>query len=363
MLTLMGKRLVLHCIFKNIMVRYKSMNSEEKGKYRIIIFIMLFLLSILVSFQIGRYPVSPMELIKIICSRILPIEQSWSRQAELVVFNIRLPRIFLSSLIGASLALSGLLLQQVFRNPMASQDVLGSSSASAFGASLALLCGSNYIMVSLSSFLFGLLSLVIIILISSRLKRRDNVTLILCGIMISSLFSSATSFIKLVADTEESLPAITYFLMGSLSSFRSSDLILVFSVTLIAAIPVLLLSWRINLLSLGEEEAASLGVNTMRLRFLAITSSTLLTASSVAAAGQIGWVGLVIPHFTRIICGSNTKITIPAAMLLGASFLTVVDTLSRSLTTSEIPIGILTSFVGAPFFLLLIKKEADRHDA
>lgn len=332
--------------------------DERKGK--MLIFIVLFILSILISFQIGRYPVSPVELVRILISRIIPIEESWPSQAETVVFNIRLPRIALSSVIGASLALSGLLLQQVFRNPMASQDVLGSASASAFGASLALLMGANYMMVSLSSFLFGILSLLLIILISSRIRKKDSLTLVLCGIMVSSLFTSATSFVKLVADTNETLPAITYFLMGSLSSFRNSDLILVFTVTLVAAIPMILISWRINLLSLSEEEAISMGVNMTRLRFVSITASTLLTASSVAAAGQIGWIGLVIPHFTRMICGSNTKITVPASMLLGASFLTLVDTLARSLTTSEIPIGILTSFVGAPFFLYLIRREANR---
>ncbi len=332
--------------------------DERKGK--MLIFIVLFILSILISFQIGRYPVSPVELVRILISRIIPIEESWPSQAETVVFNIRLPRIALSSVIGASLALSGLLLQQVFRNPMASQDVLGSASASAFGASLALLMGANYMMVSLSSFLFGILSLLLIILISSRIRKKDSFTLVLCGIMVSSLFTSATSFVKLVADTNETLPAITYFLMGSLSSFRTSDLILVFTVTLVASIPMILISWRINLLSLSEEEAISMGVNMTRLRFVSITASTLLTASSVAAAGQIGWIGLVIPHFTRMICGSNTKITVPASMLLGASFLTLVDTLARSLTTSEIPIGILTSFVGAPFFLYLIRREANR---
>ena len=332
--------------------------DERKGK--MLIFIVLFILSILISFQIGRYPVSPVELVRILISRIIPIEESWPSQAETVVFNIRLPRIVLSSVIGASLALSGLLLQQVFRNPMASQDVLGSASASAFGASLALLMGANYMMVSLSSFLFGILSLLLIILISSRIRKKDSLTLVLCGIMVSSLFTSATSFVKLVADTNETLPAITYFLMGSLSSFRTSDLILVFTVTLVAAIPMILISWRINLLSLSEEEAISMGVNMTRLRFVSITASTLLTASSVAAAGQIGWIGLVIPHFTRMICGSNTKITVPASMLLGDSFLTLVDTLARSLTTSEIPIGILTSFVGAPFFLYLIRREANR---
>ena len=178
--------------------------------------------------------------------------------------------------------------------------------------------------------------------------------------MISSLFSSATSFVKLVADTNEKLPSITYFLMGSLSSFRTSDLALVFVVTLCAAIPLILISYRLNLLSLSEDEARSMGVNTKAIRLAAIICSTLLTSSAVAASGQIGWVGLVIPHFTRMINGSDTRLTIPSSALLGASFLTIVDTVSRSFATSEIPLGILTSFIGAPLFLYLIKKEGKR---
>lgn len=337
------------------------MAKEKKGR-KIIILLVIFLLSIIISFQIGRYPIGPIELVKILISRVIEIPQTWSDQAETVVFNIRLPRVILSFIIGSSLALSGLLLQQVFNNPMASQDVLGSSSASAFGASLALLTGAGYFAVSISAFLFGILSLLLIIGIFSKIKKQDTLTLILSGIMVSSLFSSATSFIKLVADTEDTLPAITYFLMGSLSSFRSSDLILVFTVAIAASLPILLISWRINLLSLSEEEAKSMGVNTAMLRLASIGAATLLTAASVACSGQIGWVGLVIPHFSRMIVGSNTRESIPAAMLLGASFLTVVDTIARSISTSEIPLGILTSFVGAPFFLYLIIREAKKHE-
>lgn len=337
------------------------MAKEKKGR-KIIILLVIFLLSIIISFQIGRYPIGPIELVKILISRVIEIPQTWSDQAETVVFNIRLPRVILSFIIGSSLALSGLLLQQVFNNPMASQDVLGSSSASAFGASLALLTGAGYFAVSISAFLFGILSLLLIIGISSKIKKQDTLTLILSGIMVSSLFSSATSFIKLVADTEDTLPAITYFLMGSLSSFRSADLILVFTVAIAASLPILLISWRINLLSLSEEEAKSMGVNTAMLRLASIGAATLLTAASVACSGQIGWVGLVIPHFSRMIVGSNTRESIPAAMLLGASFLTVVDTIARSISTSEIPLGILTSFVGAPFFLYLIIREAKKHE-
>ena len=333
------------------------MENIKKKRKRIFPFVLLFIAVFLLSFNFGRYPVSPIELIKILLSRVFDIEQSWPDSAETIVFNIRLPRIILSSLIGASLTVSGLVLQQVFRNPMASQDTLGSSSAAAFGASIALLLDFSYLAVSMTAFVFGLLSLAILMLFSLVIRRKDTLSLILSGIMISSLFSSATSFVKLVADTNEKLPSITYFLMGSLSSFRTSDLALVFVVTLCATIPLILISYRLNLLSISEDEARSMGVNTKAIRLAAIICSTLLTSSAVAASGQIGWIGLVIPHFTRMINGSDTRLTIPSSALLGASFLTIVDTVSRSFATSEIPLGILTSFIGAPLFLYLIKKE------
>lgn len=336
------------------------MENIKKKRKRIFPFVLLFIAVFLLSFNFGRYPVSPIELIKILLSRFFSIEQSWPDSAETIVFNIRLPRIILSSLIGASLTVSGLVLQQVFRNPMASQDTLGSSSAAAFGASIALLLDFSYLAVSMTAFVFGLLSLAILMLFSLVIRRKDTLSLILSGIMISSLFSSATSFVKLVADTNEKLPSITYFLMGSLSSFRTSDLALVFVVTLCATIPLILISYRLNLLSISEDEARSMGVNTKAIRLAAIICSTLLTSSAVAASGQIGWVGLVIPHFTRMINGSDTRLTIPSSALLGASFLTIVDTASRSFATSEIPLGILTSFIGAPLFLYLIKKEEKR---
>lgn len=329
----------------------------------VFVFFIIFILSILFSFSVGRYAIGPVNLMKILLSRVFDITQTWSAQEETIVFKIRLPRLFLSSLIGAGLALSGLVMQTVFKNPLVSPDVLGTSSGAAFGASLALLYNANYFEVSFAAFLSGLLAVFLVMLIARNIRYNRMLALVLGGIMISSLFSSATSFVKLVADTENTLPTITYWLMGSLSSYRNSDLYLLSTASLIAFIPLLLLSWRINLLSLEEEEAVSLGVDTKKLRIICILSSTLLTAAAVAVSGQIGWIGLVIPHFTRMMVGNDTRTTIPLSMLLGASFLTIVDTISRIATTTEIPLGILTSFVGAPFFLFLISREAKKHDS
>lgn len=337
------------------------MNNLDR-KRAFCLFIVIYILSIIISFSIGRYGISPIELGRILLSRVLPIEKTWGQDKETIVFMIRLPRLLLSSLVGASLALSGLIMQTVFKNPLVSQDVIGASSASAFGASLALLLGLSYLSVSLLAFLSGMLSLLLVMLISSRIRNNQVLGLILGGIMVSSLFSSATSFIKLVADTENTLPSITYWMMGSLSSFRRSDLVMMLVVFLVSALPMLLLSWRINLLTLNDEEAKSLGINTRLLRSATIIASTLLTAVSVSVTGQIGWIGLVIPHFTRMLAGNDTRTTIPLSMIMGASFLTIVDTISRSAATIEIPLGILTSFVGAPFFLFLIIREGRKHE-
>ena len=329
----------------------------------IAILIMLYAAVFVLSFSIGRYPVHPVELMKILLSRILPIEQDWTPQAQSVVFSIRLPRIIASSLIGAGLSLSGLIFQIIFRNPMVSPDVLGTSTGAGFGAALALLWALPSYTVPATAFIMGIAAVLLVWLIASRVPSNQVLGLILGGIMISSLFQSGTSFIKLVADPEDELPAITYFLMGSLSGAGMDEVRILLLPSIIAIIPMLLLSWRMNLLSLPEEEALSLGVSTKLIRGIAIASATLLTASSVAVAGVIGWVGLVIPHITRMAVGSDARRTIPASLFLGAAFLTAVDTLSRSVTYSEIPIGILTSFIGAPFFLYLIVKEGRRNEA
>ena len=240
---------------------------------------------------------------------------------------------------------------------MVSPDVLGASAGAGAGAAAAILLGLGSAGITAMSFAMGLLAVLAVWLIGSRLHDNHVLGLVLGGIMVSSLFQSATSFVKLVADTEETLPAITYFLMGSLAGIGTMELKAIAMPIMLPAAFMLLLSWRLGLLALSEEEAMSLGANTRLIRFLAVLSSTLMTASSVAVSGMIGWVGLVIPHIARMIAGSDTRRAFPASMLLGAAFLTATDTISRSVTTSEIPIGILTSFIGAPFFLYLIIRE------
>ena len=306
------------------------------------------------SVLLGRFSVTPKELFRLLLSRLTETEPGWRDGAENVVFQIRLPRVAAAALIGAALAAAGVSYQGMFRNPMVSPDILGASTGAGFGAALAILLGAGYFGISMSAFVFGLLAVAVAYAVSCMSRTNQTIALILAGMMVSSLFSAGTSYLKLVADTQQQLPAITYWLMGSLSSIKPRDvLFLVIPVTL-GLVPLLILSWRMNLLTLGEEEARSMGVNTRLLRFTVILCATLLTASSVAVSGMIGWVGLVIPHFCRMLFGYDYRRLIPAAALFGASFLIVVDDIARLATAGEIPLGILTAFVGAPIFLYLI---------
>lgn len=315
------------------------------------------LLLLLGSMLVGRYGLSVDKLLHMLWTRLTGGAADWSVSDEKVVFAIRLPRIAAAALVGAALAVSGTAYQGMFRNPMVSPDILGASTGAGFGAALAILLGAGYFGISLSAFCFGLLAVAAAWLVS-RLSRSDpTVALILAGMMISSLFSAGTSFIKLVADTQQQLPAITYWLMGSLSGTRMKDVTFALLPMALGAVPLLLLRWRVNLLTLSEEEARSMGVNTTALRLVVILCATVLTAASVSVSGMIGWVGLVIPHLSRKLVGSDCRRLLPAAMLLGAIFLLLVDNVSRNLLAVEIPIGILTAFIGAPFFIYLMTRK------
>lgn len=316
---------------------------------------------VVLSFLLGRYPVGPAELARILLSRVFSIEPSWPEAAELVVFNIRLPRVLLSCMVGCCLSAAGASYQGVFQNAMAAPDILGASSGAALGAALAILLNMGGYMVTAMAFLFSLLCVTLVIFISSHAKGKKVLGLVLSGIMISSLFSSGTSFVKLMADPSDQLPAITFWLMGSLSGAKPDDVLFAFVPMALGCATLLMLKWRINVLTLGDDEARTMGVNAQRVRLTVILASTLITAASVAVSGMIGWVGLVIPHLARRLVGNNYRCLMPASMLLGALFLLTVDNLCRTLMMTEIPLGILTSLVGAPFFIYLITRENERY--
>lgn len=333
----------------------KAGNKHEN--LRIIIMLVLLAAGFLMSFTLGRYAIDAGDVVRILLSSVFPIEHTWTPQMETVVFNIRLPRILLACLVGCCLSAAGASYQGVFQNPMSSPDILGASSGAAFGAALAILFGMSSAMITVMAFSFSLLAVVIVYFIGQRAPGKRIVTFILAGIMVGSIFSSATSFVKLVADPTNQLPAITYWMMGSLSGTKKATVVYILIPMLIGLIPLFLLKWRINILTLGDEEAEALGVSPARMRLAVILCSTLVTAASVSVSGMIGWVGLVIPHLCRKIVGNNYKYLMPASMITGALFLLAVDNISRNLLATEIPIGILTSFIGAPFFIYLITKK------
>ena len=312
------------------------------------------------SFMLGRYPIEPWTLIRVLASRVIPVTPDWPSQVETVLFNVRLPRVLMAALIGAGLSAAGAAYQGIFKNPMVSPDVLGASSGAGFGAALGLFLSFSYQGVSFLAFVLGLSAVGAVYLISSRVKYNQTLGLVLAGMMISSLFTAAVSFLKLVADPNNTLPVITYWLMGSLASIRPKDLAFAAPWIIGGIIPIYLLRWKINVLTLGEEEARCIGVNTSAVRLAVVLCATLITSAAVSVSGLIGWVGLVIPHFARMLVGSDYRKMLPASLLLGASFLLVVDNFARLLATSEIPIGILTAFVGAPFFLWLILREGNK---
>lgn len=314
----------------------------------------------LLSFVVGRYGVPLGQVVRILLSGVLPLGQTWTDNMAIAVLNVRLPRILLACLVGCGLSAAGTGYQTVFQNPMAAPDILGASSGACFGAALAILTGQSAVMITVFAFLASLLSVALVYLVGNHTRGNRVVNLLLAGIMVGSLFSACTSYIKLVADPTNQLPQITYWLMGSLSGTRMGTVRFAAVCMAVGLVPLLLLRWRMNLLTLSPDEARAMGVHTDRLRLAVILSSTVLTAAAVSVSGMIGWVGLVIPHLSRRIVGSDCRRLMPMSCLFGAAFLLLVDNMARCLTATEIPIGILTAFVGAPFFIYLMVKGGDR---
>lgn len=335
----------------------KKLSSNEKSRRKLVILFLALIVIILISFQLGRYPISPKMLFKSLISIVSNNTEAVPSEVLTVLLKIRVPRIVSAILIGAALSMSGSSYQALFQNPMVSPDILGASQGAGFGAALGLLMFASYQTTALYAFTAGITAVLIAYLISTKFKVDRILGLVLSGMMVGSIFSSMISFIKLVADPDNTLPAITYWLMGSLASIRNSDIKMVIIPIALGVGLTLSIRWKMNLLTMGEDEAKSMGVNTKLTRIIIIFASTLMTAACVSISGMIGWVGLVIPHFARMMVGNDYRYVLPASGLIGASFLLIVDNLARNLTTAEIPLGILTSFVGAPLFIYLILKR------
>lgn len=304
---------------------------------------------------VGRYSMDAAETLRALFAPLTGAEVEAMQRA--VVFNIRLPRVVQCLCCGAALAVSGAAFQSLFNNPLATPDTLGVAGGASCGAVVALMLRRDMLGVQFTALLFGLFA-VLLTWTFARVRGRSSIVMIvLAGIVISSLFDAFVSLLKYVADPEETLPTITYWLLGSMSAANWRALALGAPPIVAGILVIFLLRWRLNILSLGEDEARSMGINLKAMRFTVILAATAMTASCVSMCGKIGWIGLLIPHISRMLCGGDNQRVIPLCISLGAAFTLLVDTFARSATAAEIPVSILTGIIGAPVFIALLRAS------
>jgi len=337
-------------------VTTKQIGDRAAGRLITLILIALPIALFLASFLIGRYPVAPLTVIKVIAAQFLPIIPSWPAVEESVVLQVRLPRVIAAMIVGGGLALAGASYQGVFRNPLVSPFTLGVSAGAGFGAAIAILYFGQRYAIQLSAFAFGLLAVAMCFGMNRLYRLNSTIVLILGGVIVGSLFTALLALLKYVADPSSKLPVIEFWLLGSLSSVSLKDIVPVLMVTVPSALILLALRWRVNILAMGDEQARILGVEATRLRIIVILFATLIAASAVSISGIIGWVGLVIPHFARLVVGPDFRKLLPATLSFGACYLLLIDDLARVMSSAEVPLGILTALVGAPVFVLLLRR-------
>ncbi|TXL73313.1 iron ABC transporter permease [Vineibacter terrae] len=310
---------------------------------------------VILSFGIGKYPVSPGDFVAAVLARITGQPQAVDPTLQTVLWQVRLPRVLAGLAVGAALAAAGATYQGLFRNPLVSPDILGVSSGASLGAVLGIFLSLPVVAIQLMAFAGGLMAVALVYAVGASIQTRDPVlVLVLAGVAVGALLAACVSLLKVLADPYNQLPAITYWLLGSLAAVTRDDLLSVMPALLIGFVPLILLRWRMNLMSLGDEEARALGIDTTRLRCVFIAAATLITAAAVAIAGVIGWIGLLIPHIARMLVGPDFGRLLLASIMLGGGYLVGVDALARSIAMTETPLGILTAALGAPFFLYLL---------
>lgn len=333
--------------------------NDKKSMMAGIVVIVLLIVTILASFNIGRYAVDVKNVVRILFKDIFHFEKTWEDVYETIVWNVRMPRIIAALLVGSSLSVAGATYQGLFKNPMVSPDILGASAGASVGACFMMLLNQNGIIIQVAAFAFGLFAVSLTYSLSKAISKSADMVLmlVLCGLIVSTLFQAFVSIIKYVADTESQLPEITYWLMGSIAKVTYTDIKFFLIPFTLGVAPIMLIRWQLNVMSFGEDEAKAMGVNTRAIRLLCIICSTLLTAGVVSIAGTVGWVGLMIPHLVRFIVGPNNGRLLPMSFLTGALFMLIVDNVCRSALAYEIPLGVLTSLLGAPFFILILYKH------
>ena len=321
---------------------------------------LLILLAVVVafffSFMMGKYAMTPVEVCQTFWAHFFD-PANVDPKMDRVLFRIRLPRVGVCMLVGAALAVAGASYQGMFKNPLTSPDLLGASAGASLGACLALLWGLAGEYVQLFAFAGGMLAVGMAVWLNHQVDYDPTLGLVLAGILVSTLFQSGMSMVKFLADADDKLPTITFWLMGSFANVDASDFLMCLAPMLIGFVILMSQSWKLNVLSFGDEEARAMGIKTGRTRLLVIFASTLITSASVAVAGIVGWIGLVIPHLARAIVGPNYKVLLPCSMVVGAVYLLLVDNIARLAMTVEVPIGILTAILGVPFFVVIFKHN------
>ncbi|CCK79116.1 FecCD: ABC-type iron(III) transporter, permease protein [Desulfobacula toluolica Tol2] len=328
---------------------------------RIRFYILLFgspLVLIFISVFLGRYPISISDILTILASPFTG--QDINATHFSIILHVRLPRVLLGAMVGGCLAVSGAAFQGLFRNPLVSSGMLGVSSGAGFGAALAIILFKNFFYVYPFSFGFGLVAVFLCFFIGRITSSTQAITLVLGGVIVGSIFSALISFLKYVADPYDELPAIVFWLMGSLSRAEYSQILTAGIPMFMGSAGLMIIRWRLNVLAMGDKEAQSLGVKVNLNRVFIIICATLATAGAVCVSGVIGWVGLVVPHMGRMMIGNNNRDLIPVTFSIGATFLVIVDDISRLISTSEMPLGILTALIGGPFFIYLLKQTKGR---
>ncbi len=330
--------------------------DSKKFKIGLPIVITLLIVFAILSISVGTYYVEPSNVVKSLLKYWFKLDIEVPQAAYVVVTSIRLPRTLLGLLVGGGLAISGVAFQAVFSNPLTSSDTLGTSAGAGFGACLCIVLGLPTLVTQFVAFSFGLLAVGLTFLVSKTKKGQSLVMLLLSGMVVATIFQAGLSFIQLTADPETQLPTITHWLMGSLSKANMDSILIALPIFIICSVNIFLLRWRLNVLSLSEVEAKTLGMNVKQIRFVIMISATFITAISVSLCGIIGWIGILVPHITRMIFGNNNRFVVPMSYVMGALILIVMDILARNITNGELPLSILTALVGGPIFIILLRK-------
>ncbi|MDD2620443.1 MAG: iron ABC transporter permease [Syntrophomonadaceae bacterium] len=332
------------------------LKNNDRFTVKIIVLICFTATLFFASFLVGRFAISPKLVIDIVLAQFIDIPQYWEPTLSTVVLQVRLPRILLAILVGSALSVSGASYQTLFKNPMVSPDILGVSAGAAFGAALAMINAATWWQIQLLAFVFGIIAVTAAYTISYVFGKNTITVLILAGVVVSSLFQALLSIVKTLADTENALPSITYWLMGSLGKGKNDDILVMLPALVLSLLLLFIFRSQINVLAAGEDEARTMGVNVSLIKLVVIVTSTLMTVSAVSICGIVGWVGMVVPHIARMFTGASFSKLAVTSFFIGGAFLLIIDNVIRGVEGVELPLGVLTALVGTPVFVLLLSR-------